>query len=82
VQVPYCPIWSVSRPDLLQQDFGLNVPANGFDRDSTSIEDASRGRRAMEFCTPESHVAANIDIAMNLKILTSIVLKREVQTHA
>jgi hypothetical protein len=74
--------WVCFVPRSFAIGLGLNAPANGFDRNSTSFEDPSDERRLIELSAPESSVIMGFDLAMNVRFLASVVPDREGQKHA
>ena len=76
-----CPMASCSCADLLPEDLGLNVPANSFYRDGAAFEHTSQGRRSMQLSAPEYLALPSVDLALNVKVIASIVQNRESQKH-
>jgi hypothetical protein len=71
---------SVSCADHLPYDLSFNMSANGFDPGGASFEGPSDGS-LIEISAPETLFITNIDLAMNVEVLVSIVLDREDKKH-
>jgi hypothetical protein len=61
----------------LPEDLRLNVPANSFDGDGTPFEHAAHGRRSIQLGAPEYFAPASIDLALDVKVIASIVQNGE-----
>jgi hypothetical protein len=77
-----CPMASVSCTDLLPENLGLNVPANSFYRDGAAFEHTSQGRRSMQLSAPKYLAPPSVDLALNVKVIASIVQNCKSQKHA
>lgn len=80
--VPVLCMASVSCANPLPEDLGLNVAANGLDRDGAPLEHTSHGRRPTQLSTPADLASTSIDFALNVKAVASVVQNRKSQKHA